>query len=182
MTGQAEWRYALYHKSSILASTVVSAPPGEGTWNGRGDLRGISGAVIRAFLSLGICLRLVVYVVWLPIPVAKVASLACPLLWLLFLLRSQGGGGGLVQRIRILGCTECTISVYPLPPCDPAGRERGDSSAGGESLLDMDGRSQRQRGSVTVLRSWSLWANKGSEVDRIGCDVDQPTGSLAGSL
>jgi hypothetical protein len=68
--------------------------------NYEADWREAVGTVLCALLSLGAFVPLVVFADWLPAVLMAVISLACPLMWLLFLLSNRNNGGGLRQQAR----------------------------------------------------------------------------------
>lgn len=69
--------------------------------NYESDWREAVGTALCALLSLGAFILLVALAGSLP-PVLTVAiGLACPLVWLLFLLSSRGHGGGLRQQAQV---------------------------------------------------------------------------------
>ena len=71
--------------------------------NHKVDLRETVGMVLCALLSLvafSAFLFLLAYSDRLPAVLALAVSLACPVVWLAFLLWNNGGGGGLAQWVR----------------------------------------------------------------------------------
>lgn len=69
--------------------------------NHKTDLREIVDMILCALLSLVTFPILLVYSGQLPVVLGLVVSLACPVVWLAFLLWNNGDdGGGLVQRVK----------------------------------------------------------------------------------
>lgn len=64
------------------------------------DWREAVGTVLCALLSLGAFVPLVMFAGWLPAVLAVVISLACPLVWLLFLLSNRSDGVGPRQQAQ----------------------------------------------------------------------------------
>jgi hypothetical protein len=69
--------------------------------NHKVELFEMVGMVPCALLSLAAFLPLLIYGEQLPVALALVISLACPALWMIFLLRSRGGGGGLTYWVGL---------------------------------------------------------------------------------
>jgi hypothetical protein len=86
-------------------------PLRKGWWmNYETDWREVAGTVLCALLSLGAFVPLVGFAGWLPAVLAVIISLACPLIWLLFLLLNRGSGGGLRQQAQ-----EQISQLHPVP-------------------------------------------------------------------
>jgi len=64
------------------------------------DRREMVGTALCALLSLGAFIPLVEFAGSLPAVLTVVISLACPLVWLLFLLLSRGHGGSTRQQAQ----------------------------------------------------------------------------------
>jgi hypothetical protein len=64
------------------------------------DWREAVGTALCALFSLGAFVPLVAFAGRLPAVLTVAISLACPLVWLLFLLSSRGRGGGLRKQAR----------------------------------------------------------------------------------
>lgn len=69
-------------------------------WKHKVDVRETVGMALCALLSLVAFLILLTYSDRLPVVVALAIGLACPLVWLAFLLWENRDGGGLVQSVR----------------------------------------------------------------------------------